>query len=250
MKFSFFISIGIFSLSFFVNNSYSATKLYYPLDSSNNGKKYLNNSIFIQIFKEERVLELYTKNEKGLFSLFKSYPICNFSGGLGPKKRQGDLKSPEGFYRITRSQLKPDSKYYRAFNLGFPNKYDQAHGYTGAYLMVHGGCKSIGCYAMTDRYINEIYRYVENALQNGQYEIQVNIYPFKMTSNNMNRHRNSRYYTFWRQLQPAYEYFTKTNQLPVINIQQGQYLVNKFPNHQSSPAKADERLQYALTKME
>jgi len=64
------------------------------------------------------VLELYTKNEKGLFSLFKSYPICNFSGGLGSKKREGDLKSPEGFYRITRSQLKPDSKYYRA--LVFP----------------------------------------------------------------------------------------------------------------------------------
>ncbi len=250
MKRSFFISIGIFSLLFFISNSYSASRLYYPLDIRNNSKKHLNNSLFIQIFKEERVLELYTKNEKGLFSLFKSYPICNFSGGLGPKTREGDLKSPEGFYRITRSQLKPNSKYYRAFNLGFPNEYDRAHGYTGAYLMVHGGCRSIGCYAMTDRYINEIYRYVENALQNGQYEIQVNIYPFKMTSANMNRHRNSRYYMFWQQLQPAYEYFTKTNQLPVINIEQGQYLVNKFPNRQSSPAIVGERLQYARAQME
>ncbi len=91
------------------------------------------------------------------YQLLDSYKICNYSGGLGPKRRQGDFKSPEGFYSVQRNQLKPDSRFYKAINIGFPNAYDRAHGYDGKYLMIHGACVSVGCYAMTDSGIDEIF---------------------------------------------------------------------------------------------
>ncbi len=185
----------------------------------------LGSPVFIQVFKEERVLELYARmgNE---YRLIDTYGICNFSGGLGPKRQVGDFKSPEGFYSVTNSSLKPDSHYYRAINLGFPNAYDKSQGYSGAMLMIHGDCRSVGCYAMTDGYIAEIYRYVESALQNGQSQVNINIYPFRMTEKNMQRHRNSSNITFWRQLQPGFTYFAKHRQPPAVGVVDGKYVVN------------------------
>ncbi|EHD20365.1 MULTISPECIES: peptidoglycan meso-diaminopimelic acid protein amidase [Brenneria] len=185
----------------------------------------LGSPIYIQIFKEERLLELYAKvgNE---YRLLEHYPICKYSGGLGPKRREGDLKSPEGFYQVDLRQLKPDSRYYRAINIGFPNEYDQSQGYSGRYLMIHGECVSVGCYAMTNNYMEEIYRFAEHALLNGQTKINLAIYPFRMTEHNMQRHRNSSYYSFWRQLQPAYSYFNQHYQPPAITVFNGQYVVS------------------------
>ncbi len=137
------------------------------------------------------------------YQLLDSYRICNYSGGLGPKQRQGDFKSPEGFYSVTRNQLKPDSRFYKAINIGFPNAYDRAHGYEGKYLMIHGACVSIGCYAMTDTGIDEIFQFVTGALVFGQSSVQVSIYPFRMTNANMERHKYSYYADFWKQLKPA-----------------------------------------------
>ncbi len=118
----------------------------------------MGSPVYIQIFKEERTLDLYVKmGEK--YQLLDSYKICNYSGGLGPKQRQGDFKSPEGFYNVQRNQLKPDSRFYKAINIGFPNAYDRAHGYEGKYLMIHGACVSVGCYAMTDSGIDEIFQF-------------------------------------------------------------------------------------------
>ncbi len=202
--------------------------------------------IFIQIFKEERILELYTKNGHGSYQLSKSYPICNYSGGLGPKTTEGDLKSPEGFYRVKTHQLNPNSRYYRSINLGFPNEYDKFRGYSGNYLMIHGECKSVGCYAMTNGYMDEIYHYVESALLRGQYEINISIYPFKMTPQNMLRHRSSSHYMFWLQLQPAYDYFVKNHQPATISVINGQYVVNATPD--KSPLLQPQS-QYAFTKM-
>ncbi|WP_118986856.1 L,D-transpeptidase family protein [Photorhabdus sp. CRCIA-P01] len=202
--------------------------------------------LFIQIFKEERILELYTKNNHGNYQLAKSYPICNYSGGLGPKTTEGDLKSPEGFYRVKARQLNPNSRYYRSINLGFPNEYDKSRGYSGNHLMIHGECKSVGCYAMTNGYMDEIYHYAESALLRGQYEIDISIYPFRMTPQNMLRHRSSSHYLFWLQLQPAYEYFVKNNQPAAISVINGQYTVNATPY--KSPSLQNQS-QYALTKM-
>ncbi|QWA09952.1 murein L,D-transpeptidase [Sodalis ligni] len=184
----------------------------------------LGSPVFIQIFKEERTLELYAKIGPE-YRLIGSYGICNFSGGLGPKRVEGDFKSPEGFYTIDSRNLQPNSHYYRAINIGFPNAYDQSRGYSGAMLMIHGDCRSIGCYAMTDSYIAEIYRYVDAALRNGQDAIKIHIYPFRMTPANMQRHRYSTYYSFWQQLQPGYAFFAEHHQPAAVAVVNGQYVI-------------------------
>ena len=161
----------------------------------------MGSPVYIQIFKEERTLDLYVKMGEQ-YQLLDSYKICKYSGGLGPKQRQGDFKSPEGFYSVQRNQLKPDSRYYKAINIGFPNAYDRAHGYEGKYLMIHGDCVSIGCYAMTNQGIDEIFQFVTGALVFGQPSVQVSIYPFRMTDANMKRHKYSNFKDFWEQLKP------------------------------------------------
>lgn len=186
----------------------------------------MGSPVFIQIFKQERVLELYVKMGEQ-YQLLDSYNICNFSGGLGPKRRQGDFKSPEGFYSVQRNQLKPDSRFYKAINIGFPNAFDRAHGYEGNYLMIHGACVSVGCYAMTDSGIDEIFQFVTAALVFGQPNVQVSIYPFRMTDDNMQRHKYSTYIDFWKQLKPGYDYFVATRQPPVVSVADGNYVVNK-----------------------
>lgn len=191
-------------------------------------KQLLGTPVYIQIFKEERTLELYGKigNE---FRLLDTYRICNFSGGLGPKRREGDFKSPEGFYNVRLNQLKPDSRFYRAINVGFPNQYDRDHAYTGNYLMIHGDCKSIGCYAMTNAYMDEIFTYVNAALRNGQPQVDIAIFPFHMTDSNMQRHRYSSYASFWRELQPGYDWFARHHQPPTVNVISGSYVMNSSP---------------------
>ena len=186
----------------------------------------MGSPVFIQIFKQERILELYVKMGEQ-YQLLDSYNICNFSGGLGPKRKQGDFKSPEGFYSVQRNQLKPDSRFYKAINIGFPNAFDRAHGYEGNYLMIHGACVSVGCYAMTDSGIDEIFQFVTAALVFGQPNVQVSIYPFRMTDDNMQRHKYSTYIDFWKQLKPGYDYFVATRQPPVVSVADGNYVVNK-----------------------
>ncbi|GGD06572.1 peptidoglycan meso-diaminopimelic acid protein amidase [Franconibacter pulveris 1160] len=186
----------------------------------------MGSPVYIQIFKEERTLDLYVKMGEQ-YQLLDSYKICNYSGGLGPKQRQGDFKSPEGFYTVERPQLKPDSRFYKAINIGFPNAYDRAHGYEGKYLMIHGACVSVGCYAMTDKNIDEIFQFVTGALVFGQPRVQISIYPFRMTDANMERHKYSYYINFWKQLKPGYDYFAMTRQPPVVSVSNGNYVVSK-----------------------
>ncbi|WP_058912015.1 peptidoglycan meso-diaminopimelic acid protein amidase [Entomohabitans teleogrylli] len=186
----------------------------------------MGSPVYIQIFKEERTLELFVKVGEQ-YQLLDSYRICNYSGGLGPKRRQGDFKSPEGFYSVDRSQLKPDSRYYKAINIGFPNDYDRQHGYEGKYLMIHGACVSVGCYAMTDAGIDEIFQFVTGALVFGQPRVHVSIYPFRMTDANMARHKYSYFIDFWKQLKPGYDYFVQHRQPPAVSVVNGSYVVNK-----------------------
>ena len=143
-------------------------------------------AVFIRIFKEEAILELWLERS-GRYERFETYPICRWSGELGPKLKEGDGQSPEGFYEVRLESLNPNSRYHLSFNLGFPNAFDRAHARTGSYLMVHGGCSSVGCYAMTNPGIDEIYRLTEAALQAGQDAVAVHIFPFRMTEERMAR---------------------------------------------------------------
>ena len=146
----------------------------------------------MRIFKEESELEVWKARDDGRFYHFKTYPICNWSGNVGPKTTLGDKQAPEGFYRVANTQMNPNSQYYLAFNLGYPNAYDRALQRTGDALMVHGKCKSVGCYAMTDALIEEIYTLAREALKGGQESFEVHAFPFRMTEANMARYAGQR----------------------------------------------------------
>lgn len=182
--------------------------------------------IFVRVFKEESELEVWKLRDDGRFYHFKTYPICNWSGDLGPKERQGDKQAPEGFYTVSQQQMNPNSSFHLAFNLGYPNNYDKAHRRTGEFLMVHGKCKSAGCYAMTDALIEEIYALAREQFIAGHESFQVHAYPFRMTAENLARHRKHKWYPFWATLKEGYDYFETTRQTPEIAVCERRYLVN------------------------
>ncbi|MGO8953865.1 MAG: L,D-transpeptidase family protein [Rhodomicrobium sp.] len=192
--------------------------------------------IFVRIFKEESEFEVW-KFKDGRFQHFRTYPICAWSGALGPKVQQGDRQAPEGFYTVSRGQLNPHSLYHLAFNIGFPNAYDLSNGHSGSALMVHGNCKSAGCYAMTDAYIEEIYILAREAFNAGQTKFHVQALPFHMTAENMQRHRDSPWYPFWVKLKEGHDAFEATGKPPIVKVCSKQYLVNvRFPGQVSDPA--------------
>ena len=180
--------------------------------------------VYLRIFKEEASLELWMQRADG-WALFQSYPICRYSGKLGPKLREGDRQAPEGFYQVGLGQLNPASRHHLSFNLGFPNRYDRAHERTGTYLMIHGGCTSIGCYAMTDAAVDDIYRLVEAALKAGQPAVDVQIFPFRMTARNLERHAASRWMPFWKSLKPAHDIFEAKREVPKVSVRGKAYVV-------------------------
>ena len=150
--------------------------------------------ILIRIFKAESELEVWKAKDDGRFYHFKTYPICSYSGGLGPKIQQGDRQAPEGFYLVSLDQMNPRSKYHLSFDVGFPNAYDRAYGRTGQNIMVHGDCTSSGCYAMTDAVVEEIFILAREALQGGQPAFQIQAFPFRMTAANMAAHKDDKWY--------------------------------------------------------
>lgn len=172
--------------------------------------------ILVRIFKQESELEVWKRGRNGRYALLKTYPMCRWSGKLGPKKRIGDRQAPEGFYQVTASMLNPSSKYYLSFNLGYPNRLESALGYRGEALMVHGACSSSGCYAMTDDGVAEIYAVVREALKGGQSVFQVQAFPFRMTPRNMAKNRNDPNYAFWQNLKKGYDLFEVTRTPPQI----------------------------------
>jgi murein L,D-transpeptidase YafK len=174
--------------------------------------------ILVRIFKEEAELEVWKKDDSGRFALLRTYPICRWSGELGPKIKQGDRQAPEGFYTITPGLMNPNSSQYLAINTGFPNAYDRANGRTGAFLMIHGGCSSAGCYAMTDEQIAEIYALAREAFFGGQKSFQLQAYPFRMTPLNTARHRNSPHMAFWKMIKEGYDHFEVTHLEPKVGV--------------------------------
>ena len=196
-----------------------APKLTHAMQQKNHR---LGDAVFIRIFKKERQLEIWMQN--GLsYDLFKTYSICYNSGKLGPKLREGDKQSPEGFYTVGARQLNPNSDYHLSFNLGFPNEYDRSHKRTGSLLMVHGRCSSAGCFAMTDYRMDEIYAIVESAIIAGQRQVPVHIFPFRMTRENMFKHKDSKWLAFWENLKEGFDFFESHHTTPVITVQDKRY---------------------------
>jgi murein L,D-transpeptidase YafK len=193
--------------------------------------------IFVRIFKEDSELEVWKQRDDGRYYHFKTYPVCNWSGELGPKVQQGDRQAPEGFYTITREQMNPDSKYHLAMNLGYPNAYDRSHRRTGEFLMIHGKCKSAGCYAMTDALMEEIYAMARESFLGGHDSFQVHAFPFRMTDENMARYASHEAYPFWRTLKEGYDYFELTRQVPAVAVCSRRYHVNVA--FRGSPARID-----------
>jgi murein L,D-transpeptidase YafK len=192
--------------------------------------------ILIRIFKEEAELEVWKQDDSGRFALLRTYPICRWSGELGPKFKTGDRQAPEGFYAISPGLMNPDSSQYLAINTGFPNAYDRANGRTGAFLMIHGGCSSAGCYAMTDEQIAEIYALAREAFFGGQRSFQLQAYPFRMTPLNMARHRNSPHMAFWKMIKEGYDHFAVTHFEPRVDVCERRYIFDAESMASFSPA--------------
>ena len=182
--------------------------------------------ILIRIYKEESTLEVWKQDRSGNFALLNAYPICKFSGNLGPKLMQGDHQAPEGFYDIAPDQMNPNSSEYLAFNTGFPNAFDRSLGRTGSFLMVHGGCRSVGCYAMTDYAMEEIYGLVDEAFKGGQEKVQLQAFPFRMTAQNLASHAGDPNIPFWEMLKAGSDAFLATERPLRVAVCDRRYVFN------------------------
>ena len=205
--------------------------------------------ILIRTFKKEAELEVWKQARDGRFVLLKTFPVCRWSGQLGPKRTQGDRQTPEGFYSVGPRQMNPNSAHYLSFNIGFPNEYDKAQGATGAFLMVHGTCSSAGCYAMTDDGIREIYAIAREAFAGGQKAFQFQAFPFRMTAENLARHRTDPNIDFWRQLKEGSDRFEATGREPIVTVSSGKYAFKPFKDAATEALAAaritDERARFA-----
>ena len=193
----------------------------------------------VRIFKKESELEVWKRTSSGTYALLKTYPMCRWSGKLGPKTREGDRQAPEGFYQVSRGRLNPRSQYHLSFDLGYPNRLERAQGYTGSNLMVHGACSSSGCFAISDESMGEVYAVVRDALRGGQGAVQVQSYPFRMTAENMTAHRGDPSFAFWTNLKEGFDAFEARRRPPRVDACGGRYVFDaKFTRPPSSDALA------------
>jgi murein L,D-transpeptidase YafK len=183
--------------------------------------------VFLRITKDPAELAVFLEGSGGDYALFRTYPVCAFSGELGPKFKEGDRQAPEGFYAVSPAQMNPNSDYHLSFDLGFPNARDRADGRTGSFLMVHGACVSIGCYAMTDPVIEEIWTLMVSAQRAGQAAVPVHAFPFVMTAERLAKEAASPHLAFWRdELKPGWDAFAQTKRPPRMEVQGGRYVVS------------------------
>jgi murein L,D-transpeptidase YafK len=183
--------------------------------------------VLIRTFKKEAEFEVWKMGADGRYVYIKTFPMCRWSGQLGPKTREGDRQVPEGFYSIGPGQMNPNSHYYLSFNVGYPNAYDRAHGDTGDDIMVHGICSSAGCFSMTNQQMDEIYAIAREAFDGGEREIQMESFPFHMTAENLAKYRLDPNMPFWKQLKMGSDYFDVSHQEPKVGVCGGRYVFNK-----------------------
>ncbi|WP_209007445.1 L,D-transpeptidase family protein [Roseibium litorale] len=194
--------------------------------------------IMIRIFKEDSTLEVWKEKRNGRYALLDTFEICKWSGDLGPKIKEGDRQAPEGFYEITPGLMNPNSNYHLAFNMGFPNAYDRSLNRTGTNLMVHGACSSRGCYAMTDKQVQDIYALARDSFAGGQRSFQVQAFPFRMTPENMAKHHDSEHMDFWRMLKTGYDHFEVTQVPPKVSVCEKKYVFDATTLVEGVPFRA------------
>jgi murein L,D-transpeptidase YafK len=192
----------------------------------------------IRTYKKEAELEIWKMKSNGEYALLKTYPMCRWSGQLGPKKREGDMQVPEGFYSIAPGQMNPNSHYYLAFNVGYPNAYDRAYGRTGGSVMVHGVCSSAGCFSMTDEQVADIYAIARDSFAGGQREIQLQSYPFHMTAQNMAKFRLDPNIDFWKNLKDGSDHFEVTKNEPSVLVCGKHYVFDATTKDEVSGSEA------------
>ena len=202
----------------------------------------IESPILVRLFKQEAELEVWKQDAAGRYELLKTYPICRWSGELGPKIKEGDRQAPEGFYNITPASMNPNSQFYLSINTGYPNAYDKAQNRTGAALMIHGDCSSRGCYAMTDDQISEIYALAREAFFGGQRSFQLQAYPFRMTPANFAKHRNNPNMAFWRMLKEGNDHFEVTHQEPKVDVCEKRYVFDAEPKQSTANNASSVRL--------
>jgi len=195
--------------------------------------------ILMRLFKEESELEVWKQDTTGHFQILKVYPICRWSGDLGPKLHEGDRQAPEGFYAITPELMNPNSNYYLAINIGFPNSFDKANDRDGTFLMIHGDCWSSGCYAMTDEQIGEIYSLARDSFLGGQPSFQIQAYPFRLTPANLARHRTNPNMDFWKMLKIGNDHFEATRLEPKVDVCDRRYVFDANQPNSSKPLVFD-----------
>jgi murein L,D-transpeptidase YafK len=189
----------------------------------------MDSPILIRLFKEESEIEVWKQDTSGRFALLKTYPICRWSGELGPKTKEGDRQAPEGFYTVRPGQMNPNSHHYLSFDIGYPNAYDRAYGRTGGNIMMHGGCSSAGCYAMTDEQIAEIYALARESFYGNQRSFQIQAYPFRMTPLNLVNHSDNPNMPFWRMLKEGNDHFEVTYLEPKVDVCEKRYVFDAEP---------------------
>ena len=196
----------------------------------------VNSPILVRTFKEEAELEVWKQDATGRFQILKTYPICRWSGDLGPKWWEGDGQTPEGFYRVTPAQMNPHSNYFLAINIGYPNSFDKANRRDGSLLMIHGDCRSAGCFAMTDEQISDIYSLARDSFLGDRPSFQVQAYPFRMTPANLARHRNNPNLAFWKMLKIGNDHFEATHLEPKVDVCNRRYVFDaQRPPKSSKP---------------
>jgi murein L,D-transpeptidase YafK len=187
----------------------------------------MSSPIMMRVFKQEAVMEVWKANSQDRYQLVGTYPICAWSGQLGPKKKEGDRQAPEGFYDVTPARMNPSSGYYLSFDMGYPNKFDRTFGRTGRNLMIHGACSSSGCYSISDAAVLQVFAFARDAFKGGQKSFQIQAYPFRMTAENMAKHRSSEHYEFWQNLKVGYDHFEITHRPPVVDVCGKKYVFNQ-----------------------
>jgi murein L,D-transpeptidase YafK len=189
--------------------------------------------IFIRVFKQDAKLEVWAKSKNITpYKLVETYAICQSSGVLGPKRKQGDGQVPEGFYQV--GSFNPTSEFYLALGVNYPNKSDKIKGDQtdpGGDIMIHGNCVTIGCMPLTDDKIKEVYIMAVEAKNKGQQSIPIHIFPAKLTSQGMAHLKSitndAAKIKFWANIQQGYLYFENKKLLPEITVdEKGDYKVN------------------------
>jgi murein L,D-transpeptidase YafK len=194
--------------------------------------------IFIRVFKAESELEVWVRKDSS-YTLFATYPICHWAGTLGPKLAEGDKQNPEGFYSVSRRQLHRIGRWPRSLNVGYPNAFDRANNRTGSYILVHGGCSSVGCFAMTNAVMDEVFVLVEAALKKGQQRVGLHVFPFRMTETNLASYAGNAWIDFWRDLKRGYDAFESTRNPPKIGICDKRYVIETvLPGAETTPKPA------------